>query len=640
MKKSTKCNTLIKSAMLAGAVLSASTLVGENVQASSVNTTSEASKATTSSSSINQKQVSLTKQTQISSAKQAVSSAQTAVNNDTKNVESTKASYDAAQSSVKQAQANVSSASSAVDHAKQLSQNAQSVIKADQQNVDSASSQVSSTKQAVASASSQAQAAQSKVSSASSQVDSAKQAVANAQSGVQQAEKQNQQDIQNTNAQISSIKAQQSSVQADKNQAEGQQFGAQGNVDDDKGNLQNAQNNLDQEKDTLNGLKDQQSQAQQKVNTDQQAVQNIQKSWGKGQLTLDTPAVNAWNEMHSGFNSNGYMNDNYESGMTAFKNVMANEKDSHMDMADYNGNPVYVGYVPSSDAQDNVKDLDPYNLDSATQMRLTKYAAGLINQIRAELNVPAVTVSSDADEITRQITDGYNEDNWDMDTQGHDKARVFAPLYDSSNKLSYMSEVASSWDNGGDASNLGKVSFNDLTKTIFAGLTSMLYNDSAEDEGHAIQLTDADNQTNNAVIGLSFDKYGWMHIEFFQGQADSPLYNNKQDVAVFPVSGPTNCDGQNFVDALNQEQIDHNNLNSINGQIAAQQETVNDVQKIVDQQQKIYDQDNAALQAINKRISDDTAKLNDLNNQLTDAQNKLANLQAGSQVVAAKQALA
>ncbi|WP_346781740.1 SEC10/PgrA surface exclusion domain-containing protein [Ligilactobacillus aviarius] len=344
--------------------------------------------------------------------------------------------------------------------------------------------------------------------------------------------------------------------------------------------------------------------------------------------------------MHSGFNSNGYMNDNYQSGMTAFKNVMEGERDDHMNLTDGNNNSMYIGYVPSSNAQDNVKDLDPYNLDSATQMRLTKYAAGLINQIRAELNMPAVTVSSDADEITKQITDGYNEDNWDMTTQSHDKARVFAPLYDASNKLTYMSEVASSWDNGEDATSLGKVSFNDLTKDVFAGLTSMLYNDSAENEGHAIQLTDADNQTNSAVIGLSFDKYGWMHIEFFQGQADSPLYNNKQTVAAFPVSDQTTRDGQNFVDALNQEQIDRNNLNSINGQIAAQQETVNDAQALVDQQQKIYDQDNAALQAINKRISDDTAKLNDLNNQLIAAQNKLADLQAGSQVTAAKQALA
>lgn len=75
-------------------------------------------------------------------------------------------------------------------------------------------------------------------------------------------------------------------------------------------------------------MKDQQSQAQQKVDTDQQTVQNIQKSWGDGQLTLDTPAVNAWNEMHSGFSTdgNGYTNGNYEAGMTAFKNVMANEK--------------------------------------------------------------------------------------------------------------------------------------------------------------------------------------------------------------------------------------------------------------------------------------------------------------------------
>lgn len=62
MEKSIKYNTLIKSVMLAGAILSASTLIGkENVQASSVNTISEASKATTSSSSIKQKQVSLTK---------------------------------------------------------------------------------------------------------------------------------------------------------------------------------------------------------------------------------------------------------------------------------------------------------------------------------------------------------------------------------------------------------------------------------------------------------------------------------------------------------------------------------------------------------------------------------------------------
>lgn len=361
----------------------------------------------------------------------------------------------------------------------------------------------------------------------------------------------------------------------------------------------------------------------------------MQQSWGKGQISLDNPTKDAWDQMHQDFDQNGMETSagQNEVGRKAFENATQGQYDKLIHYTS-TGDSTIIGYVPATDAVDNVKNINPDSLSQDVQNRLTNYAAGLINQIRAELNMPAVVVSSDAEKWATQITRGYDTDNWNMsDKMAHDLGRAFAPLNDKNNKLSYSSEIASE-----NNFNSAAVSYNDLQKAVFNGIIGMLLDDQSSAEGHAIEITDANNRTNSAAIGLSFDKYGWMHIEFFQGSSDSPVYQNKHTVDAFSVDPSFSV--QSADQLLNQTATDFDNLNNAKNQVAAQQETVDDAQKIVDQQQQIYDQDYAALQKINKRISDDTAKLNDLNNQLTAAQNKLADLQAGSQVTAAKQALA
>lgn len=481
----------------------------------------------------------------------------------------------------------MSSASSAVDHAKQLSENAQSVINNDKQQVAQASSAVNTAKQNVASASSAVTTAQNKA-------NQAQQSVNNAQKGVDQ---------------------------------------AQANVDDDKGNLQNAQNSLDQEKDTLNGLKDKEAQQEKQAND---ALSQAQQAWGQGQISLDSSVKSAWDQFHNDFDASGLETTAGQSevGRTAFANATQGQLENMNNHTMPNGQNVTLGYVPSANAEDNVKNIDINNIDANTMNRLTDYAAGLINQIRSELNMPMISVSSDSKRLAGEVVQGYDDDNWSIPDKGmqHDMGRVFAPLYDKSNDLSYVSEICSSW-NVPTANFDQKVSYNDLQYDVFEGIASMLFNDQDSSEGHAEEITDANNKTNSAAIGIGFDKYGWMHIEFYQGDNNSPIHKDAQDVPALPYNDASSAD-QNLINTLNN--VDP----SLPGQIAAQQETVNDAQALVDQQQKAYDQDNATLQAINKRISDDTAKLNDLNNQLTDAQNKLADLQAGSQVTAAKQALA
>ena len=74
---------------------------------------------------------------------------------------------------------------------------------------------------------------------------------------------------------------------------------------------------------------------------------------------------------------------------------------------------------------DEKENIDLYNVTPEQQLRLTLYAARLINNVRMQLGTPLITVNSDAIEMAKEIADGYNADNrTNPDGQHHDNRAI------------------------------------------------------------------------------------------------------------------------------------------------------------------------------------------------------------------------
>ena len=305
---------------------------------------------------------------------------------------------------------------------------------------------------------------------------------------------------------------------------------------------------------------------------------------------------------------------------------------------------------------DEKENIDLYNVTPEQQLRLTLYAARLINNVRMQLGTPLITVNSDAIEMAREIADGYNADNRaNLDGQHHDNRAInqvsadwgikhgksmttggaidqwiedmggFWPGYTLVENTDYHS--AGFTTTGYGPEDQRHVSMNQLKSYIYFDLKRMVLE--PDEWGHMKNITAAlGNDAIDAQRGPVYFGFSTNYKEGLNGgsthfiliadryvQKDSK-FNKNATVDVPSVSDLTNDvnSKQDNIDSINND-IKNTNLNidQANSDIANAQDKANDANsRIADNNTKIASV-NSSIANTQAKIDANNSKLNDLN---------------------------
>ena len=305
---------------------------------------------------------------------------------------------------------------------------------------------------------------------------------------------------------------------------------------------------------------------------------------------------------------------------------------------------------------DEKENVDLYNVTPQQQLRLTLYAARLINNVRMQLGTPLITVNSDAIEMAKEIADGYNADNrTNPDGQHHDNRAInqvsadwgishgkamttggdidqyiedmsgFYPGYDMVEGNDYQSSGFTTTGYGPEDQQ--HISMNKLKSYIYYNLKQMILE--PDEWGHMRSITaalgpDADSAKRGPVYfgfstnykeGLGGGSTHFIFIPDFFVQKDSKF--NKNATVEVPSTSDLSSDvnaKQGNVDSINND-IKNTalNIDQANSNIADAQNKANDANsRIADNNAKISTTNNS-IAGVQDKIDANNSKLNDLN---------------------------
>lgn len=584
-----------------------------------------------------------------------------------------------------------------------------------QGNVDSAQSDVQTATQNVQSATSKEQNTQAELTQAQSQADSAKSAYDNAvkqQAQTDQDVKQAQSDLKAANNAVSD--AQKAADQANAKQAQAQTNAntanqnventdtqvqkAQGDVNDAQANVKNAENDVQtaqnheqvvaQDQSDVQAKTDAKNKADAKVNDAQKvndekieaqsnaqtAVNNAQKA--VDQLSKDTSAEPVENALAT---SQEWINTLKEAQnyLLTHNNTLSPELDQKL--SELGSKLKYQKQYQSDPTLKNQK--VEYNndglLSNQDQIQITKFALSLINPIREQLGMPALTITQNALKIANNVANTYNRDNWiaytyNVDSQGNETpimkghdANAFENAINASNPANTgasseamtASEEQDVYDKNGKRTGVTHYiapTMDDLYARIYGGAADMLFTDSNMQWGHTYTLLGMgrknENQTNN--IGVQTDRYGQIHyvLESSSQNDHSNLINVNNNDASQAYQDLLNAE-DNYKKFINDHQNDDLNFSDMvseqdykddkasydadpNGawaptykatidQYNKQQAALKPYLDAIDQAQTKLDQVYFAKTSDNSKTDDHAAQLANAKQALQDAQDKL-----------------
>ena len=175
-------------------------------------------------------------------------------------------------------------------------------------------------------------------------------------------------------------------------------------------------------------------------------------------------------------------------------------------------------------------------LSNQDEIQITKFALSLINPIREQLGMPALTITQNALKIANNVANTYNRDNWiaytyNVDSQGNETpimkghdVNAFENAINASNPANTgasseamtAGEEQDVYDKNGKRTGVTHYiapTMDDLYARIYGGVADMLFTDSNMQWGHTYTLLGMgrknENQTNN--IGVQTDRYGQIH---------------------------------------------------------------------------------------------------------------------------------
>ncbi|MBC6925301.1 SEC10/PgrA surface exclusion domain-containing protein, partial [Lactobacillus salivarius] len=316
-------------------------------------------------------------------------------------------------------------------------------------------------------------------------------------------------------------------------------------------------------------------------------------------------------------------------------------------------------------------------LSNQDEIQITKFALSLINPIREQLGMPALTITQNALKIANNVANTYNRDNWiaytyNVDSQGNETpimkghdANAFENAINASNPANTgasseamsASEEQDVYDKNGKRTGVTHYiapTMDDLYARIYGDVAGMLFTDSNMQWGHTYTLLGMgrknENQTNN--IGVQTDRYGQTHyvLESSSQNDHSNLINVNNNDASQAYQNLLNAE-DNYKKFINDHQNDDLNFSDMvseqdykddkasydadpNGawaptykatvdQYNKQQAALKPYLDAIDQAQTKLDQVYFAKTSDNSKTDDHAAQLANAKQALQDAQAKL-----------------
>ena len=529
-KKNTK--KALAMAAAAAAVTGGTMAVTGNVHADTVNTQADSQNQT-------QKPQASDLKTQQDASRQAYADANKANADAQSNLAQASAKNTTAQGNVDSAQTDVDTATQKVQSATTAEQNTQSEVTQAQTEANKAQNdynnavkQQAQTDQAVQQAQSDLKTANQAVSEAQKVADQANAKQAQAQTNANTAN----QNVENTNAQVQKTQGDVNDAQASVKNAENDVQTAQNHdqvVAQDQSDVQaktDAKNKADAKVNDAQKVNDEKIEAQSNAQT---AVNNAQKT--VDQLSKDTSAEPVENALAT---TQEWINTLKEAQnyLLTHNNTLSPELDQKL--SELGSKLKYQKQYQSDPTLKNQK--VEYNndglLSNQDEIQITKFALSLINPIREQLGMPALTITQNALKIANNVANTYNRDNWiaytyNVDSQGngtpimkgHDE-NAFENAINPSNPANTganteamtASEEQDVYDKNGKRTGVTHYiapTMDELYARIYGGAADMLFTDSNMQWGHTYTLLGMgrknENQTNN--IGVQTDRYGQIH---------------------------------------------------------------------------------------------------------------------------------
>lgn len=182
----------------------------------------------------------------------------------------------------------------------------------------------------------------------------------------------------------------------------------------------------------------------------------------------------------------------------------------------------------NSSTYDNTTVVNYRKLTPSQAAELASYAAVIINQLRAQVGVSPLKVSTTANEIADKIARGYENDKWNMYThKGHDINAIEHVIRQYQTVDGWSEDMVSYA--GGNPSAFG-TTMADLKAKVYNAISLMIFNDAGSNYSHLYSVLGLKDQsditaTNSSYLGISFDQYAGIHLEIVSNDPDFTSVN-------------------------------------------------------------------------------------------------------------------
>src|SRR5699024_380397 len=142
------------------------------------------------------------------------------------------------------------------------------------------------------------------------------------------------------------------------------------------------------------------------------------------------------------------------------------------------------------------------NLDSNTELEITRFTISLVNPIRAALGVDPYQITQRALNDSANIAAQYSAANWTIFNHGtHDVAVLNANNFD-----------GESFSDGYLSFNNGSTTLDNIHEAIYNSIIDMLFQDGDSYWGHMTDLAGLRGDLNGIYLGVQIDKNGQVHF--------------------------------------------------------------------------------------------------------------------------------
>lgn len=269
---------------------------------------------------------------------------------------------------------------------------------------------------------------------------------------------------------------------------------------------------------------------------------------------------------------------------------------------------------------------------------LRMYYLNLLNGIRHQLGYEPLEYNKSAMKLSDKVAQGYEEDNWDSESRGHDVPALQAGYEDVGITRAYeeaMGYYQKGWVPDYDsthqnpegtydqmsAPDLNVVTMDDVKNSLYGVVSNMLFNDESSGWGHTLTLTHPDSK----YMGLSFSKYGDTLV-FHMNPVDPSYIDdstkfNQNDNLPLTTSTGSHADLQAAVDAAQHDLADASAA-VIAAQTAYDQASNDKTAKdqAASAAKNALDNAKAALQTAQRAVTADQTNIERLTNQLQSLQ--------------------